>query len=588
MTAVDTPAVRSGGAVRAGEHAAIEALLRCFVLDHAVPVPESGPLRLWLPDGGTITVDVRYRSVTGLHGFGAVSTADGAVGSAACLAAMLTGGDTDLVARVADSAGRIDRYLRERGAEAAPVTRTVDEAPAAAGASAVVAPTVHGASVAGVAPTVDGFLAAEQDLLLGHLLHPAAKSRDGIGPDEDARYAPELRGRFPLHWFAVDPDLVRTGAVAHPALAAPLPDLFGGPAAGTRPVLPAHPWQATDLLHRPGFRALVDAGRIEPLGPAGPDWYPTSSLRTVYRPGHPVMLKLSLGLRITNSRRENTPTELARGLEVQRLLAAGIAAPVAAAYPQFRIVADPAYASVQHPDGTPTQLDVSVREAPPGLSAARVLAGLVAPQPGVRDATVVRLVRRLAAGGRAEAVAAEWVRRYVDRVLAPMVLLYASTGIGLEAHQQNTLVLLDDDGWPDTGWYRDNQGYYLATSALPAVLAATGAAGSTLAVTEDSMVDDRLTYYLLFNQALAPVSALGAAGVADERDLLGALRDGLRAIVARGHDTNGGLVRRWLTADRLPRKANLATRLAGIDEVLAPVDRQSVYRAVPNPLREAR
>jgi siderophore synthetase component len=251
-------------------------------------------------------------------------------------------------------------------------------------------------------------------------------------------------------------------------------------------------------------------------------------------------------------------------------------------------VADPAYASVQHPDGTPTQLDVSVREAPPGLSAARVLAGLVAPQPGVREATVVRLVRRLAAGARPEAVAAEWVRRYVDRVLAPMVLLYATTGIGLEAHQQNTLVLLDADGWPDTGWYRDNQGYYLATSALPAVLAATGAAESTLAVTEDSIVDDRLTYYLLFNQALAPVSALGAAGVADERDLLGALRDGLRAIVARGHDTGSGLVRRWLTADRLPRKANLATRLAGIDEVLAPVDRQSVYLTVPNPLREAR
>lgn len=585
MTTLDTAAVPVDAAVSAGEQAAIEALLRCFVLDHAVPVPERGPLRLWLPDGGTVTAEVRYRSVTGLHGFGAVSTVDGEIGSATALAALLTGGDTDLVARVADSAGRIGRYLRERAAEPSP---TADDASLASGTPRENGTsTERGASTVSGAP-VDGFLAAEQDLLLGHLLHPAAKSRDGIGPDEDARYAPELRGRFPLHWFAVDPELVRTGSVDHPALSVPLPELLGAPAGQHRPVLPAHPWQAADLLRRKGFRELVEGGRIEPLGPAGPDWYPTSSLRTVYRPGHPVMLKLSLGLRITNSRRENTPTELVRGLEVQRLLAAGIAAPVAAAYPRFRIVADPAYASVQHPDGTPTQLDVSVREAPPGLSAARVLTGLVAPQPGVRDATVVRLVRRLAAGGRPEAVAAEWVRRYVDRVLAPMVLLYATTGIGLEAHQQNTLVLLDADGWPDTGWYRDNQGYYLATSALPAVLATTGAAESTLAVTEDSIVDDRLTYYLLFNQALAPVSALGAAGVADERDLLGALRDGLRAIVARGHDTSSGLVHRWLTADRLPRKANLATRLAGIDEVLAPVDRQSVYLTVPNPLREAR
>jgi siderophore synthetase component len=41
-----------------------------------------------------------------------------------------------------------------------------------------------------------------------------------------------------------------------------------------------------------------------------------------------------------------------------------------------------------------------------------------------------------------------------------------------------------------------------------------------------------------------------------------------------------------LDATTLPCKANLATRLAGIDEVLAPVDNQSVYVTVPNPLRE--
>ena len=556
MTTTSSADARAETAVPPGEQASIEALLRCVVTEQGVTLPERGPLRLWLPDGRELSAEIRYRSATGLHSFGPVSTVDGVVTSAAELAHWLTG-DADLVARVADSAGRIGRYLRARTAEG----------------------TAGG----------DGFLAAEQDLLLGHLMHPAAKSRDGIDAEQDSRYAPELRGRFPLHWFAVDPALVRTGSVPHPALSAPLPELLGAPEVGdARVALPAHPWQAADLVRRTEFRDLVAAGRIEPLGPYGPEWFATSSLRTVYRPDHPVQLKLSLGLRITNSRRENTLTELVRGLEVQRLLAAGIAAPVSAAYPGFRIVADPTYAAAVHPDGRPTHLDVSVREAPPGLDAARVLAGLVAPQPGVREATVVRLVRRIAGTGATEPIAAEWVRRYVERVLAPMVLLYATSGIGLEAHQQNTLVVLDDDGWPATGWYRDNQGYYLATSALPAVRARTGAADSTLAVTDDSIVDDRLTYYLLFNQALAPVSALGAAGVADEAHLLGALTDGLRAIVARGHDTESGVVRRWLSADRLPRKANLATRLAGIDEVLAPVDRQSVYRLVPNPLREAR
>jgi siderophore synthetase component len=312
-------------------------------------------------------------------------------------------------------------------------------------------------------------------------------------------------------------------------------------------------------------------------------------LRTVYRPDAGVMLKLSLGLRITNSKRENTYTELIRGAEIHRLLDAGIADEVATAYPGFRIVRDPAWLAVRTPDGAMTNLDVSVREVPPGIHAASCLAGLVAPQPGIGPSRLATAVRRLAnATARPVAeVAADWVRRYVDRVLAPMIHLYRTTGIGLEAHQQNTLVVRGDHGWPTAGWYRDNQGYYLATSGLSRVLRLTGAKESSLAVVDDDIVDDRLTYYLLFNQALAPVGALGSEGIADEAHLLAAVRDGLEAIVARGHDSASGLVRGWLDADTLPCKANFATRVAGIDEVIAPLDAQSVYHQVPNPLREA-
>ncbi|HEY3505027.1 MAG TPA: IucA/IucC family protein [Actinocatenispora sp.] len=545
MTGTDVTATR-------GETAALDAVLRCWVTENGIPLPDTGSVSIPVP-GGEVRASVTYRSATGHHRFADVGV--GPVDLARTL-----GGDT-LAGLVADSVSRISRYLAARSAET-------------------------------VAPHGDPFLSAEQDLLLGHLTHPAAKSRDGISDDEDQRYAPELRGSFPLHWFAVDAGLVRAGCAEHPVLGDALATLGAGPAAAAgRVLVPAHPWQAGDLVRRNGFRELVDAGRITPLGPDGPAWYPTSSLRTVYRPGDPVMLKLSLGLRITNSRRENTLTELARGIEVCRLLDAGIADTVREAYPGFRIVADPAYLAAVFPDGSPTHLDVSVREAPAGITGARCLAGFVAPQPGIRPAAIVTTVRELASrlGRPVESVAAEWVRRYVDRVLAPMVHLYATTGIGLEAHQQNTLVILDADGWPETGWYRDNQGYYLASSALPTVLShLDGATSSTLAVAQDSTVDDRLTYYLLLNQALAPVAALGGADVAAEEDLLGAVRDGLAALVDRGHDTTGGLVRRWLTADTLPRKANLATRVAGIDEVLAPVDNQSVYHRTPNPLRETR
>jgi siderophore synthetase component len=527
--------------------AARDAVLRCWVREHAVPLSGNG-LRVPLAGGGVVEADVAYRSVLGFHRFSSVRIGRSEV-DAAALAAALVGtadGAADLVARVADSARRVERY-------------------------ATVPP--------GGAATP--FLAAEQALMVGHLMHPAAKSRDGLSDAEDSRYAPELRGRFRLHWFAVDPAVLRSGsAVGDPV--ALMAELSG--VDGDRPVLPAHPWQASDLMRRSGFRALLDSGSVVSLGEHGEEWFPTSSLRTVYRPDAAVMLKVSLGLRITNSRRENTLTELARGIEVNELLDAGIDAAVRESYPGFRVVRDPAYLAAVLPDGGPAHLDVSVREVPDGLGDARCLAGLVAPRPDPGSAEIVSIVDSLAAGRSRAAVACEWVRRYVVRVLGPMLVLYGSSGIGLEAHQQNTLVLLDNDGWPVDGWYRDNQGYYLAESRLPDVLRRTGKPDSTLALAPDAIVNDRLTYYLLLNQTLAPVATLGMAGAATEPELLGAVADGLREL--RPDDTSG-LAHRWLTAETLPCKANLATRLAGIDEVLAPVDNQSVYLTIPNPLRAA-
>jgi siderophore synthetase component len=228
---------------------------------------------------------------------------------------------------------------------------------------------------------------------------------------------------------------------------------------------------------------------------------------------------------------------------------------------------------------------VAVREVPVGIDDYACLAGLVAPRPGRSS----RLGAAVA--GHGPDGARTWTATYVDEVLVPMLHLYAETGIGLEAHQQNTLVRLDDTGRVTGGAYRDNQGYYLASSRLPAVLTAIGADESTLAVVDDATVDDRLTYYLLHNQALAVVGCLAVDGLADEDALLDVVRDRLRAalpgLAAAGPDGDR-LARRWLSADRLPCKANLMTRLRGIDEVVAPLDAQSVYLDVPNPLREGR
>jgi siderophore synthetase component len=444
-------------------------------------------------------------------------------------------------------------------------------------------------------PGEDLFLDGERSLLLGHQQHPAPKSRDNLSPAELEAYSPELTGRFRIHWFEAHHSVVTRDQApgARSMGGQDLAELLAG-IAGQNPapgyvLIPAHPWQAKAVLRRPAVKALLDGGLLRPLGPLGDEWWATSSLRTLFHPGYPVMLKLSLGLKITNSVREATATELRRGVEVNELVDAGF---ITHPDPGFSIVLDPAWAAVIDPSdpsgGTLTGLDVSVREVPEGVERLVCLAGLIAPS-------------RPSAGNPVEGAAGwgpsllarwcdapkTWLADYIDRVLVPMVSLYARTGVGLEGHQQNTLVRLDVRGQITGGAYRDNQGYYLAGSRLHDVLAATGKNTSTLAVVDDAIVDDRLTYYLLHNQALSLVGAMAAEGMADEGALLQVVRERLTAALpalAEAGRAGVRLVERWLTAPTLPCKAHLATRLAGIDEVVAPLDAQSVYLEIPNPL----
>lgn len=566
----------------AAEHAHLESLLRCWLRETSTPVAP-GKLEISLRRSGLrLVTEVTHCSPTEWHRFGPVrivgpsgdlgehadpvlavallaseaAAAGGARGSVAA------GEVADLVERTAESVRRVTAFVADR--------RENPTRPS----------------------TVDNFLDAEQSLLLGHLHHPAPKSRDGISHNDAAAFSPELRGSFRLHWFAADESVVSHDAIQHaPSLGGRntvelLADIAGHRANG-RVLVPAHPWQARDLLHRPRIAALVESGALESLGELGPAWWPTSSVRTLYRPDMPVMLKLSLGLRLTNSRRESTRTELLRGLEINRLLDAGYANPTFHAHPGFSIVRDPAWLAVDEPGRTGgpeiTGLDVAVREVPEGIDSLRCLVGLVAPRPGLGRSILGELVAEQGQGA-----AEKWVADYTDKVLLPMLHLYAATGIGLEAHQQNTLVRLDGDGRIVGGAFRDNQGYYLASSHLPSVLSRLGSDNSTLAVVDDPLVDERLSYYLLRNQALAVVGGLAVDGLAEEADLLavlaGRLRDALPTLAEAGPDGDR-LARRWLDSDSLPCKANLLTRLHGIDEVLAPLDAQSVYLDAPNPLR---
>lgn len=568
MTLLSPPLTPAAERARAG---ALAVLVRCWLRETGTPVPGPGLLRVGLPiTGRSLVAEVIRRSPSGNHDIAAVTTAEGrpldvdaAAGlltaEAAARAGLPPGHGEQARARILESAHRAVGYARARAADPEPPE--------------------------GLPP----WLAAEQGLLGGHPWHPMTKSRDGLPDDEDAVYSPEARGRFPLHWFAARPEVVATGSTDGyvPAL---LRDLAGDldVPRGLVPV-PAHPWQAARLAARPGAAALLDRGDLVDLGPAGPPWWATSSLRTVARPDAPVMLKLSLGLRVTNSRRENLRGELILGARTAALVDAGLGAALAAAHPAFGLVRDPAWVGVDGPDG-PVGLDTVLREQPFGPADRVACAGaLVDARPDRGRPLAADLVHSLVARRSlpVHEAAALWYRRWLDAVAAPLLWLHGRYGIGLEAHLQNVLVGLDGDGLPDRGWYRDNQGWYAAASRVRRLEALLPGIGEdTALVFDDDLVTDRVVYYLGVNHLLGCAAALAEAGLADETDLLAVLATALQTHLA-GPDPSPA-AELLLTADRLPVKANLLTGVDGRDELDAPVAAQSVYVQIPNPLREAR
>lgn len=588
----------------AADAAGTENLLRCWVREQGVAEPENGTLRLLLPaSGACLRVPVRYWSAAGWHRFGrpvlhgapkdaqpvdavtlasllsreaayASAQAAGADGSGARTVPGPAGGAADLVGRVADSVRHTAVFLTARRAGSPPAT-------------------------------ADPFLTGEQSLLLGHPLHPTPKSREGLSEAEARRYSPELRGRFPLHWLAVhDSVLACDSAWTERGKGVPARELaarLAGPGLRVPPgctPLPVHPWQAREVRERPGVAALLDAGLLRDLGPHGDPWHPTASVRTLYRPGAPAMLKLSLGVRITNSRRENLRKELHRGTEVHRLLRAGLGKEWQASFPGgfpgapgFDVVRDPAWLAVDTPAGEPVAgLDAVVRHQPfAAQDDALCVAALTSPVPrspkGTMRSRLQEVVGQLAdrTGQRAAAVAAEWFLRYLEVVVRPVLWLDSEAGVALEAHQQNTVLLLNADGWPAGGRYRDNQGYYFRESRraeLERRLPGLGAASDTFV--PDDVTDERFTYYVGVNNVLGLVGAFGAAELVDERVLLAAFRRFLEQSATAGGRC--ALAERLLSGGTLRCKANLLTRVHGLDELVGPVDTQSVYVTVPNPL----
>ncbi|KPF42509.1 IucA/IucC family siderophore biosynthesis protein [Rhizobium sp. AAP43] len=566
---------------------ALRSLINCIAREYADLTDwsfnETTTFSVRFPDrGGRITLPVLHHSATGHHVFGEPLLLEDLTGSRLItVVEALPIIITRLAPEDSQREGReeiLERALSSRALIAEALDARADD-------------------LDGLRAEMLSFIEAEQGLLAGHGIHPCPKSRSGMTADQLARFSPEFGAGFPLHWFAIAPELYRTGhsegipaaqAWIGEALGPELADLKARLPSDDFALVPVHPWQAAHLLESGRIDPLLSYGGVIDLGEAGKEWFATSSVRTLYRPDMPFMLKLSLGIGITNSVRINLPKELLRGDDMARFRTHPAWSRFSENFPGLTFIPDPAWMAVADTNGELVDdLSVSVRENPfvgPGAERnVSALASLCEYLPG-RGSRVGALIRNRAAAEHrsVDLVALDWFHAFLGVFTRPVVALYLTHGIALEAHQQNVLLEIRN-GYPVGSFYRDNQGFFhhsRSHDALTAILPGLGEASQS--VYDELPVDERVIYYSYINSMLGMVGAIGREGLISEERLLAALRDELLSL-ERKIGGQSRFVRKALHPI-LSCKANLRTRLARMDELVGPVETQSVYLDIVNPI----
>jgi len=441
-----------------------------------------------------------------------------------------------------------------------------------------------------------GFIESEQALILGHSMHPAPKSRTGFVHEDWQKYSPEACGQTQLHYWLVASEYVAEGTALEQAFSEQLKqeikwhlsesELETLAAYAHYKLLPLHPWQARYLQSKAWFKSLKAKLKIIDLGEKAWIFSPTTSVRTLASFNAPWMLKPSLSVMITNSIRINLAKECHRGEMTHRLWHSELGQSILKQCPTLKAVNDPAWIALQL-DGEIIDETICIVRDQPFIPEQQVtcIASLCQDHPVEERNRFNALFDQIASQQKLNdkaQIAHDWFKTFLNISLSPLMYVYHRYGMAFESHQQNVLVELKD-GWPQWLWLRDNQGFYYIEEFADEILQQFPELHDKAhAVGSKTFVDERFSYYFFGNTLFGIINAIGATGFVSEQDLLSVLQQHLFDLLKQYPDSS--LIQSLLYQPTLPYKGNLLTRLYELDELIAPVENQSVYIQLANPL----
>lgn len=303
--------------------------------------------------------------------------------------------------------------------------------------------------------------------LEGHPYYPTWKSRPGLSDAEVEQLSPEFNAQVPLRIAALRADMAKSESMPHVTsyhswFATNFPAQWEQWKAALNDKgldesqwlpLPIHAWhlQAYVLKH---FAAEIEEGILITEGP-DIQTLPTMSYRTMM----PVLeetaplIKLPIAVWMTSELRSLQAKSIHMGPRISTVITKILAAENG--FDQ-RLEIFPEEIGVRYRNAI-TQDDAPGRHLSVVFRASQqafdrqdeclpiTVASLFTRLPGSARPLFTELIERDSNRPNAEAVE-DWFRQYARVVTHPVVAIYLMYGIGLEAHQQNTMVLFSPDG----------------------------------------------------------------------------------------------------------------------------------------------
>ncbi|SDK53741.1 Siderophore synthetase component [Actinopolyspora mzabensis] len=442
----------------------------------------------------------------------------------------------------------------------------------------------------------------------GHNTHPCGKVRGGFSPADSTRYTAESGRVVELRFAAVWRGFVRstpdeTGRSVGELLAEHFPAL----AAGSRRellrrcvepsdylLIPVHPWQARNVVPRE-YSAELASGALLLLDEPRLSCRPTLSVRTLVtdrpgRHGRRLTVKTALDVLLTSARRTIAPestrdgpvlgTLLRKLFAEDRVLASG-----AGIVPDLAGVAfEPSEGGSASP-GRRRGLSALLRQDPADSlhegEQAVTAATLLAPSPVSGEPLLVELVDTMALHGHVtRAEASRWfLRDYAESLLAATLPLLSCYGIAVEAHLQNTLVVVRHSR-PVRLLLRDFAGVRVHPGRLRAAGYEVPTTRPGVTSTEDPAVLRAKMCHATLQANLAEVVVLLQRSCALPGPVAWRIvREAVSAVAARVGQRGGAALTADLAAlfaPELPQKALATMRLRP--------DQGDIYLPQPNPM----